>query len=144
MAASVWHSLIEWASPAWRAEKLATPAASVALCLLGLMPEGQLVWPPKWWQLMQRIALRWIWVSHAQRLYGDKLSYEDPASLTHHIQSEFESRLHWDWDKMASKNAKTHNTTNKPQPSKTFAEKWGAVVGFDTEGKKMRLLLHYN
>ena len=68
----------------------------------------------RWGNMVQfdnEVTLRWIWVSHAQRLYGDKLSYDDPASLTQHIQSEFESRLHWDWNKMASKNAKAHNTT---------------------------------
>ena len=30
-------------------------------------------YPPLWWQLLQRIALRWTWVSHAQRLYGDDM-----------------------------------------------------------------------
>ena len=70
---TVWQGLLEWTHPVWKAEKLDTPAPSVALCMLGLMQANTPTYPPRWWQLLQRIALRWIWVSHAQRLYGDDM-----------------------------------------------------------------------
>jgi hypothetical protein len=46
------------------------------------------------------IALRWIWVTHAQRLYGDDMMYGDPDTLISHIQQEFVGRLEWDWGKI--------------------------------------------
>jgi len=80
MAAYVWPALLEWTKHVWEAEKLTPPTPSVALCMLGLMPSGERKCPPKWWQLMQRTALRWIWVTHAQRLYGDDMMCGDPET----------------------------------------------------------------
>ena len=45
MAASVWQGLLEWTAPMWRAEKLTTPAPSVALCMLGLLQANT---PMRW------------------------------------------------------------------------------------------------
>ena len=99
MAAPVWQGLLEWTHPVWRSEKMATPAPSVALCMLGLMQARTPTYPPRWWQLLQRITLRWIWVSHGQRLYGDDMIYGDPSTMISHIQSEFEGRIRWDYAK---------------------------------------------
>ena len=93
MAAFVWQSLLTWTESVWAAEKLTPPKPSVALCMLGLMPTGTPRTPPRWWQLLQRIALRWIWVTHAQRLYGTDMMYSDPTTLLSHIQQEFENRI---------------------------------------------------
>ena len=141
MAASVWQGLLEWTTPMWKAEKLNTPAPSVALCMLGLMQASTPTYPPRWWQLLQRIALRWIWVSHAQRLYGDDMIYGDPSSMLAHIQLELDSRIHWHWAKFQRHHEKSHQKAGKRRPSVDFKAKWGPMVVFDNRGKTVSLAL---
>ena len=141
MSASVWQGLLEWTHPVWKAEKLDTPAPSVALCMLGLMQADTPTYPPRWWQLLQRIALRWIWVSHAQRLYGNDMMYGDPSSMLSHIQSEFESRINWGFAKTQRHYEKTHLKGTMMRPCIVFKHKWGGMVKFDKAGKAMSLVL---
>ena len=90
---------------------------------------------------MQRITLRWIWVSHAQRLYGNDMMYGDPSSMLSHIQSEFESRIKWDYAKTQRLYVKAQLKGNKKRPCIVFKLKWGGIVKFDKEGKVMSLVL---
>ena len=144
MAAYVWPALLEWTKHVWEAEKLTPPTPSVALCMLGLMPSGEHKYPPKWWQLMQRIALRWIWVTHAQRPYGDDMMYGGPESLLSHIQQEFASRLEWDWNKIMQRHAKTHSATTRRKPSQVLQHRWGKVASCNKEGNEVSIMLANN
>jgi hypothetical protein len=141
MAAFVWQSLLKWTESVWAAEKLTSPKPSVALCMLGLMPTGTPRTPPRWWQLLQRIALRWIWVTHAQRLYGTDMMYSDPTSLLSHIQQEFESRIKWDWNKFRHKHTHTHISNTAEAPREWLKKSWGQVAICDTQGKEVSLVL---
>ena len=75
--------------------------------MLGLMQANTLTYPPRRWQLLQRITLRWIWVSHAQRLYGDDMMHGDPSTMTPHIQSEFEGGIKWGYAKAQRQHVRT-------------------------------------
>ena len=143
-AACVWPALLEWTKHVWEAEKLTPPTPSVALCMLGLMPSGERKCPPKWWQLVQRTALRWIWVTHAQRLYGDDMMHGDPESLLSHIQQEFVSRLEWDWNKIMQRHAKSHNATAHNKPSHVLQQRWGKVASCNKEGNEVSIMLANN
>ena len=98
-------------------------------------------YPPRWWQLLQRIALRWIWVSHAQRLYGDDMIYGDPTSMLKHIQLELDSRINWHWAKFQRHHEKSHHKAGKRRPSVGFKAKWGPMVRLDNQGKMVSLAL---
>ena len=57
-----------------------------------------------------------MWVSHAQRLYGDDMMYGDPSTMISHIQSEFEGGIKWDYAKAQRQLVRTqHKGTNAPQ-----------------------------
>ena len=145
MAACVWQALLAWTEQVWQAEGHTPPTPSVALCMLGLMPSGsKCKQPPRWWLLMQRIALRWIWVTHAQRLYGDDMMYGDPDTLISHIQQEFVGRLEWDWGKSMHKQAKTHPSSPKLRPTVLLRMKWGMVARCNTQGNEVSILLPNN
>ena len=109
--------------------------------MLGLMQANTPTYPPRWWQLLQRIALRWIWVSHAQRLYGDDMIYGDPSSMLTHIQLELDSRIHWHWAKLRRHHDRAHHKANQPRPHTAFKQVWGPMVVFDTKGKILSLAL---
>ena len=140
MAAYVWHAMLGWTKQVWEAEKPPPPTPSVALCMLGMMPSGKHKYPPKWWQLMQRIALRWTWVTHAQRLCGDDMMYGDPHSLLSHIQQEFISRLEWDWNKTMQKHTKSHCGSTQHRPSVMLKHKWGKVASCNTQGNEVSIM----
>ena len=141
MAAYVWQALLAWTKHLWEAEKLTPPEPSVALCMLGLMPTGKSKSPPNWWLLMQRISLRWIWVTHAQRLYGDDMMYGDPQALLSHIKSEFFSRLEWDWRRIMHKHAMPHSATAKQWPQAMLKHRWGKVATCNTQGNEVSVWL---
>ena len=142
MAASVWQGLLEWTHPVWKSEKMATPTPSVALCMLGLMQASTLTYPPRWWQLLQRITLRWIWAPHAQRLYGDDMIYGDPSTMISHIQSEFEGRIKWDFAKAQRQHERAQHRGTKRRLSVKFKQRWGCMVQFDNQGKTVSLVLN--
>ena len=86
--------------------------------------------------------MRWIWVSHAQRLYGDDMQYDNPSSLTTHIQHQFIDRLHWEWSRALGKRYR-HAVSNKSSQVR-FTDRWGAVVTFNQEGKGLVITLPNN
>ena len=135
MAAPAWQGLLEWTHPVWKSEKITTPAPPVALCMLGLMLASTPTYPPRWWQPLQRITLRWIWVSHAQRLHGDDMMYGDPSTMISHIQSEFEGRIKWDYAKAQRQQVRTQHKGTTMRLSVKFKQRWGSMAQFDNQGK---------
>ena len=58
-----------------------------------------------------------------------------------HIQSEFESRIKWDFAKTQRLYEKAQLKGNKTRPCIVFKLKWGGMVKFDKAGKVMGLVL---
>ena len=79
-------------------------------------------------------------MSHAQRLYGDDMMYDDPMSLLAHIQQEFESRILWDWKKILQRHTKTHYKTSL-SPQATMKHKWRQIIQLEPKGNQVALVL---
>ena len=58
-----------------------------------------------------------------------------------HIQSEFESRINWDFAKTQRHYEKTQLKGTMTRPCIVFKLKWGSMVKFDKAGKVMGLVL---
>ena len=67
-------------------------------------------------------------------------SYDDPSTLTSHIQSEFEGRIKWEWNKVCYKHHNIHSASNS-DPKHLFRNRWGNIVECDNTGKRVELKL---
>ena len=90
---------------------------------------------------LDSLLIRWIWVTHAQRLYGDDMMYGDPQALLSHIKSEFFSRLEWDRRRIMHKHAMPHSATAKQWPQAMLKHRWGKVATCNTQGNKVSVWL---
>ena len=80
-------------------------------------------------------------MSHAQRLYGDDMMYDDPMSLLSHIQQELKNRILWDWKRVLQRHTKTHQKQTPLTAQTTMEHKWGKMIQFEPKGNQVALVL---
>ena len=126
--AIVWHLLLHWTKEAWEVEGL-TPIHSTTTCLLATDAKGAPL--PKWWALLQKIALRLLWNDYSMDKFGDsgRANLDDLAAR---IGSDFRGRVIGDCYK--------HKTQNRERYWQQVEDKWGPVVAMYEPGRHTCIL----